>query len=69
MNTTTTNQGAKLRKARERAGLSRVELADRIGCSLAQLANIEQGAVPKRSRVLVDAFAEVERHRDGKAAA
>jgi DNA-binding XRE family transcriptional regulator len=54
-----------LREARERAGLSRVELARRAGCSLASLANYEQGIIPiKGSEVLRRAWAalrEVER--------
>jgi transcriptional regulator with XRE-family HTH domain len=57
MATTTTNKpGQTLREARERAGLTRTRLAALVGCSLAQLANIEQGAVPRRSRVLEAAF-------------
>jgi transcriptional regulator with XRE-family HTH domain len=54
--TTTSARGRCLRRARERAGLTRAQLASLIGCSLAQLANIEQGAVPKHSRVLEAAF-------------
>jgi transcriptional regulator with XRE-family HTH domain len=53
--TTTTNTacaGLNLRRGRERAGLTRAQLAQLAGCSLASLANIEQGAVPKRSEVL-----------------
>jgi transcriptional regulator with XRE-family HTH domain len=50
--TTTGTDGRRLREARERAGLTRAELAALINCSLAHLANIEQGAVPKRSRVV-----------------
>lgn len=50
--TTTDRPGRDLREARTRAGLTRAQLAELTGCSLAQLANIEQGAVPKRSRVL-----------------
>jgi len=63
MNTTTTDQAVRLRKARVAAGLSRVQLAALTGCSLASLANIEQGAVPKQSQVLEDAFAAIERHK------
>ena len=50
--TTTTSQGGRLREDREAAGLTRAQLAGLAGCSLASLANIEQGAVPKHSRVL-----------------
>ncbi len=49
--------GRDLRATRRRAGVSRAQLANLAGCSLASLANIEQGAVPRRSRVLEDAFA------------
>lgn len=60
MTTTTTDPvGRRLREAREAAGLTRVQLATLVGCSLGQLANIEQGAVPKRSRVLDAAMAIV----------
>jgi transcriptional regulator with XRE-family HTH domain len=58
--TTTDPSGRRLREAREAAGLSRIELAAMIGCSLSQLGNIEQGAVPKRSRVLDAAMAAIE---------
>lgn len=57
--TTTNNAGRDLRAARERAGLSRTQLASLAGCSLAALANIEQGAVPRRSRVLTQALAAI----------
>ena len=58
METTTTisRAGRDLRTERTRAGLTRVQLASLVGCSLGQLANIEQGAIPKRSRVLEAAF-------------
>jgi transcriptional regulator with XRE-family HTH domain len=54
MTTTTSTAGAglNLRRDREQAGLTRAQLAHLAGCSLASLANIEQGAVPKRSEVL-----------------
>lgn len=42
--------------ARESAGLTRAQLAGLAGCSLSSLAAIEQGAVPKRSRVLAAAW-------------
>lgn len=54
--------GRDLRAAREDAGLTRVQLAALAEVSLASLANIEQGAVPKHSRVLTAAFAAIERH-------
>ena len=60
--TTTTDRGGNLRAAREEAGLTRVQLANLIGCSLAQLANIEQGAVPKRSHVLQAALEAIGEH-------
>lgn len=65
--TTTSGAGRDLREARERAGLTRVELAALAGCSLAQLASIEQGAVPKRSQVLRAALAALA-HNDGRRA-
>jgi transcriptional regulator with XRE-family HTH domain len=61
MAATTTTAGGHLRRARERAGLTRVELAALAGCSLSQLANLEQGAAPKRSRVLTAALAALAR--------
>ena len=60
--TTTTDRGGNLRAAREEAGLTRAELANLIGCSLAQLANIEQGAVPQRSQVLQAALEAIGDH-------
>lgn len=51
-----------LREAREQAGLTRAQLAGLTGCSLAALANIEQGAVPKRSRVLAAALSAIDRY-------
>lgn len=60
--TTTSDRGVNLRAAREQAGLTRVQLANLIGCSLAQLANIEQGAVPKRSEVLQAALEALGEH-------
>jgi transcriptional regulator with XRE-family HTH domain len=50
--TITIQRGSELRAARERAGLTRAELAQLAGCSLAHLANVEQGAVPRRSPTL-----------------
>lgn len=50
--TTTNRVGRDLREAREAAGLTRAELAALTGCSISSLGNIEQGAVPKESRVL-----------------
>lgn len=60
--TTTTEPGLTLREERERAGLTRAQLAALTGCSLAALGNIEQGAVPKRSRVLEAAFEAIADH-------
>jgi len=48
--------GSDLREARTRLGVSRAELAGLADCSMAALGNIEQGAVPKRSRVLERAW-------------
>jgi transcriptional regulator with XRE-family HTH domain len=62
--TTTDPVGRRLRNAREAAGLTRIELATMVGCSLSQLGNIEQGAVPRRSRVLEAAFAAIESVND-----
>jgi transcriptional regulator with XRE-family HTH domain len=50
--TITTTPGSDLRATRERAGITRAELARRAGCSLTFLANVEQGAVPRRSPTL-----------------
>jgi transcriptional regulator with XRE-family HTH domain len=44
--------GSDLRAARERLGITRAQLAGLAGCSYASLGLIEQGACPKRSRVL-----------------
>ncbi len=44
--------GEELREARERLGLSRVDLARLAGCSLSMLGNLEQGAPVGRSGVL-----------------
>jgi transcriptional regulator with XRE-family HTH domain len=58
--TTTSETGRDLRSARAEAGLTRAQLAGLTGCSLAALGNIEQGAVPKRSRVLDRALAVID---------
>jgi predicted transcriptional regulator len=50
--TTITSSGSELRAARERVGITRTELARLAGCSLTFLANVEQGAVPRRSPTL-----------------
>lgn len=65
--TTTRNTapvGHDLRQARHRAGITRAQLASLVGCSLAQLANIEQGAVPRRSRVVDEALVALARLAD-----
>lgn len=49
--------GQELRAAREALGISRAQLAGLADCSLASLDKIEQGAVPRRSRVLAQAWA------------
>jgi predicted transcriptional regulator len=50
--TITTVTAAELREARAQAGMTRAELARLAGCSLTFLANVEQGAVPRRSPTL-----------------
>lgn len=55
MTTTTTTIATTpdaLREARVEAGLTRAQLAAAADCSLAWIANFEQGAAPKRSDVL-----------------
>ena len=52
--------GADLRQARERLCLSRAQLAGLADCSFSQLSLIEQGAAPKRSRVLAKAWAAID---------
>jgi transcriptional regulator with XRE-family HTH domain len=52
--------GAQLRAARERRGWTRAQLAARAGRSYAQIGQIEAGAVPRRSGVLLDAWAALE---------
>ena len=59
---TTTTRSATLRKEREAAGLSRVQLAGLAECSLAQLASIEQGAIPTHSQVLGRIEAALKKH-------
>ena len=61
MTTTDTNSpGRSLREARLQVGLSRAKLAGLADCSIASLANIEQGAAPRRSAVLERAWAVLE---------
>lgn len=50
--TITRHSGSELRAARERAGLTRAELAQLADCSLAHIANCEHGAVPRHSPTL-----------------
>lgn len=59
-----TNGKTALRKAREKSGLTRQELAHRIGCSYAQLANLELGLAPKESAVRDRAWEELESLKD-----
>ncbi len=54
---TTNTTAANLRETRERLGITRAQLAGLVGCSPTSLANIEDGAVPKRSGVLERAIA------------
>ena len=49
---TITTTAEEVRAARRRAGITRAELARLAGCSLTFLANVEQGAVPRRSPTL-----------------
>lgn len=56
-NTSSVEKASELRARRERAGLTRTRLAGLVGCSPTSLANIEDGAVPKRSAVLERALA------------
>jgi len=66
MATTTTTEEAghdlceRLRAARLEAGLSRAALAGRAECSLASVANLEAGYIPKRSDVLPRILAVLE---------
>lgn len=58
--TTTTEPGqtaSELRAARERIGLTRAQVARLADCSLAQLGNLEAGAIPHRSAVLERVYA------------
>jgi len=55
--TSSSSAGQDLRNAREQLGISRARLAGLADCSLSSLAWIEQGACPRRSRVLVQAWA------------
>jgi transcriptional regulator with XRE-family HTH domain len=50
--TDTADTAAEIRAARERAGLTRAQVAARAGCSMSMLGDIEAGAIPKRSAVL-----------------
>ena len=59
--TTNADPGRDLRAARERLGITRAQLAGLAGCSLASLCAIEQGACPRRSRVLGQAWAALAR--------
>jgi hypothetical protein len=61
--TTSSRQtGTNLRDARERANLTRAQLAAMADCSIAQLANIEWGAVPRHSKVLHRAWSALDDH-------
>jgi transcriptional regulator with XRE-family HTH domain len=65
-NSTTSHQRAtELRAERESAGLTRTKLAGLIGCSPTSLANIEGGAVPRRSAVLDRALAVLAAYEPG----
>lgn len=50
--TTSHLDGAAIRAARERVGLTQRQLAEASRCSLAYLANIEHGLMPRTSAVL-----------------
>ena len=47
----------RLRELREVAGLTQLELAQRAGCSLAYVRQLEAGAAPRWSRVVPDILA------------
>jgi predicted transcriptional regulator len=55
---TTVGRGSvrELRQTREAAGLTRAQLAGLADCSMAFIANVEQGYVPKRSPTLEHIF-------------
>jgi transcriptional regulator with XRE-family HTH domain len=61
------NAGHDLRAARERAGLTRCQLAGLAGCAISSLGFIEQGAVPARSAVLDRAWAVIEQLENERA--
>lgn len=65
--TTTTGEGQDLRRAREAAGITRAELAALADCSLSQLANIEQGATPRHSKVLERAWTAIAQSGEDRA--
>jgi transcriptional regulator with XRE-family HTH domain len=56
-----------LRAARERAGLTRAQLAGLTGCSLSTITNIEHGAVPRRSPILDRLWAVLDEANRGEA--
>jgi transcriptional regulator with XRE-family HTH domain len=56
-NTPSRQEASDLRARREGAGLTRTRLAGLVGCSPTSLANIEDGAIPRRSAVLERALA------------
>lgn len=64
-----TKMGEALTHARKRVGLTRTRLAALVGCSTTSLANIEDGAIPKRSAVLERALAVIAAHEDERPAA
>ena len=53
-------QGRALRARRERLGITRVALAARCGRSLAGIANLETGYVPRHSVVLAEVTAALD---------
>jgi predicted transcriptional regulator len=53
--------GQRLRSRRDELGVSRAALAGLANCSVAFLANVEQGYSPKRSRALQQAWAALDR--------
>ena len=62
--TYTPTTGAEIRARREALSMTRAELVGRSGCSLAFVASVETGAVPKHSAAvarLLEALAEAER--------
>lgn len=63
---TTMDDGTRLREARTAVGISRARLAGLAGCSTASLDRIESGAVPRKSRVLRQAWEALNKVEPGR---